>query len=227
MKILVAEDDPHILEGLEELLEEEGWSVLTAPDGQAALEAWKEKKPDAVILDIMMPRMNGYDVCRAIRAEDQALPILFLSAKSEEVDKVLGLELGADDFVSKPFGTRELMARVRAMTRRALASKKTENKGDFQAGDLVVKAGELRAYRGERAIDLGPRDVAVLRLLAQKTGEAVSREELFDRCWGLDYAGTSRTLDQHISQLRKRVEIDPRDPQLIRTVHGVGYRIDS
>ena len=224
MKILVAEDDPNILEGVRQLLEEEGWSVLAAPNGKIALELWREKKPQAVILDIMMPEVNGYEVCKAIRAVDPALPILFLSAKSEEVDKVLGLELGADDFVSKPFSTRELLARVRAVSRRAMANLNKNLDEKFEMADLRIHKNELRAYRGEEAIELSPRDMAILQLLYSKKGQAVSRDDLFDRCWGLDYAGSSRTLDQHISQLRKRIEMDPSEPKIIATVHGVGYR---
>lgn len=227
MRVLVAEDDPHIREGLVQLLETEGYECVAAADGDRALRAYADTPPDFVILDIMMPERNGYDVCREIRKTDTKTPILFLSAKSEEVDKVVGLELGADDFVSKPFGSRELMARVRAISRRVLSvSEPDESTGPFEIGDLRVVPTELRAYRGERAIDINPRDVQILRLLARNRGKVITRTDLFDKVWGASYYGTTRAMDQHISQLRKKIETDPREPRIILTVHGAGYRYE-
>jgi len=169
MKVLVAEDDPHILEGLLQLLRKEGYTANGEPNGKKALAAFEAHEPDFLILDIMMPEVNGYDVCREIRKRNEKIPILFLSAKSEEVDKVIGLELGADDFMSKPFGASELMARVRALSRRALAERKeTVEMDSFQMGDLLVLPGELRANRDDTVIDLGPRDMKILQLLFEK-----------------------------------------------------------
>ena len=228
MKILVAEDDIHIREGLVEVLEGEGYQVVAAADGEEALRLYHAEQPALLCLDIMMPGMNGYDVCKIIRKDNAAVPILFISAKSEEVDRVLGLELGADDFIGKPFGVREVVARIRAITRRALAqTQTTPESASFAMGDLDVLPNELRAKRGETIIDLGMRDMSILKLLHEKIGQVVTRDELFDRCWGLDHMPNSRTLDQHISQLRKRIEQDPKQPKIIRTVQGAGYRYDG
>lgn len=226
MRVLIAEDDPHIREGLVHLLEGEGYVCRAARDGAEALEMYRAETPDFIILDIMMPNVNGYDVCRDIRARDTKTPILFLSAKSEEVDKVLGLELGADDFVGKPFGTRELMARVRAISRRVLSVAHNSDPDAFAIGDLRVVASELRAYRDDTPIDLNPRDVDILRLLATSRGKVITRTELFEKIWGATFVGTTRAMDQHISQLRKKVEQDPAEPRIILTVHGAGYRYE-
>lgn len=226
--MLVAEDDRNIREGLVEVLQGEGYRTVAVCDGDKALEAFKEEKPDFVCLDIMMPGQNGYDVCRQIRKTDANVPIIFISAKSEEIDRVVGLELGADDFIMKPFGVREVVARIRAVTRRCMAARKPDEAcHSFRMADLEVLPGELRAKRGEEVIDLSLRDVRILKLLKQRSGQVVDRDTLFDQCWGIDYAPNSRTIDQHISQLRKRVEKDPKNPRIIKTVHGVGYRYDE
>jgi DNA-binding response OmpR family regulator len=228
MRVLVAEDDPHTRRGLVEILRCEGYQVVEAEDGLAAWEAFESLPPDFVCLDIMMPKMNGYDVCRRIRAARPAVPIVFLSAKSDEVDKVLGLELGADDFIVKPFGVKEVVARIRAITRRCFAAGQAgRSRSSFQMGDLQVYPSQLRARRGDGSIELSLRDVQILELLYRHAGEVVDRNTLFNHAWGEDYLPNSRTLDQHISQLRKRVEIDPKQPRLIRTVHGAGYRYEE
>jgi DNA-binding response OmpR family regulator len=227
MKILIAEDDPHILEGLNSLLSKEGYQVVTAENGGVALEKYSSDKPDFILLDIMMPQVNGYDVCRKIRGEDEQIPILFLSAKSEEIDRVLGLELGADDFISKPFGTRELLARIRTVSRRVLAQKpKAEQSESFFLRDVEVLPLELRARTPRGVVDLSPRDVAILRLFFEKKDQVVDRNELFNIGWGVDFIGSTRSLDQHISQLRKKIEVNPAQPEIIRTVHGAGYRYE-
>ena len=233
MKILIAEDDLHIRQGLSDLLSQEGYEIETAENGKIALELFQKQKPQFVILDIMMPEMDGYSVCREIRAVDNDIPIIFLSAKSEEIDRVIGLELGADDYISKPFGTREVVARIRAITRRYLktsaptSSASTETQVDsFKFGELEIFPNELRAKKGSVCIDLSLREVKVLQTLAKHQGEVVSRDLLFNECWGYDHMPNSRTLDQHISKLRKLIEDDPADPQLIKTVHGAGYRYE-
>jgi DNA-binding response OmpR family regulator len=223
MRVLIAEDDPVLLESLGACLAAEGFDVDAAPDGKIALEAWGRVRPDLLCLDIMMPEVDGYEVCRRVRAEDGGIPILFLSAKSEEIDVVVGLELGADDFLRKPFGTREFLARVRAALRRTNGDSHA-GRERFEMGELVIYPRELRAERGGELIDLSPREVKILALLHERRGEAVHRDELLDRCWGIDYYPESRTLDQHIAKLRKRIEADPASPQLIETVRGVGYR---
>jgi len=227
MKVLIAEDDAMTRAGLMEILEREGYLPIGAADGEEALRLYHTERPDFVCLDIMMPGLSGYDVCRKLREQDPVLPIIFISAKSEEIDKVLGLELGADDFIMKPFGVREVVARVRAVTRRyMLLQKQPEYEGSFYLGDLEVMPSELRAHRSGETYDLSLRDVCILRTLFRNRGKVVKRDQLFDTCWGQHYLPNSRSLDQHISQLRKRIERDPKSPQIIHTVHGHGYRFE-
>ncbi len=228
MRILIAEDDRNIRRGISDVLEAEGYETILAADGIEALDLLKSKSPDLVCLDIMMPRMNGYDVCREIRKQGLSIPVIFISAKSEEIDKVLGLELGADDFIVKPFGLREIVARIRAVSRRYKSGQpEIDLKASFWMASLEIVPDELRAYREGRAIDLNPRDLEILRILHEKRGQVVDRDLLFQRAWGLEHIPNSRTLDQHISQLRKRIELDPKHPTLIKTVHGAGYRFDG
>ena len=223
MRVLVADDDPVTREAVEACLTDEGFRVITAADGQQALQLYQEHQPALVCLDIMMPHLDGFEVCRRIRQKDAATPILFLSAKNEEIDVVVGLELGADDFVRKPFGKRELLARVRVALRRQARIESTDQ--SFLFGHLKVSVRELRAVseRGEE-IDLSPREMSMLSLLYQCAEQVVHRDQLLDHCWGMDYFPESRTLDQHIAKLRKKVERDPSTPQWIETVRGVGYR---
>lgn len=228
MKILIAEDDTHIGEGLCRVVEAEGYTALLAADGELALKLFHEQRPQVILLDIMMPKRDGYAVCREIRKIDDNVPIIFISAKSEEIDRVIGLELGADDYIMKPFGTREVIARIRAVTRRSLARRPTPDISveAIQMADLEVFPAQLRANRGAQQIDLSLRDVKILQHLFQQRGKVVDRDSLFNTCWGRDYFANSRTLDQHISKLRKLVEIDAKNPTIICTVHGVGYRYD-
>ena len=226
MKVLVAEDDRFTREGLVELLQGEGYDVVAAENGTEAVSSFRSQKPDFVCLDIMMPSQSGYEACRQIRSEAPDVPVIFISAKSEEVDRLVGFEVGADDFIPKPFSVREVVARVRAVARRCYAQASSPPE-QFVIGDLTVLPAELRARRGESVIDLSPRDVKILQLLADHPGKALDRNTIFNHAWGEDHFPNSRTLDQHISQLRKRVELDAKNPLLIRTVHGVGYRYDA
>ncbi|MBN2308901.1 MAG: response regulator transcription factor [Candidatus Hydrogenedentes bacterium] len=227
MRVLVAEDDAYTRDGLIEVLRREGYEVVGACDGREALELFERESPDFICLDIMMPNVDGYAVCKAIRGRNPQIPIIFLSAKSEEIDKVVGLELGADDFIMKPFGVHEVVARIRAVTRRCMAlPAAAESHAAFRLNDLEVFPAELRARRGDTAIDLSLREVRILELLHTKAGEVVGRDTFFNECWGLDYVPNSRTLDQYISQLRKRIERDPKNPAIIQTVYGVGYRYE-
>lgn len=227
MKILIAEDDVYIREGLKTLLEEEGYEILLAVDGKDALAQFSKEQPDFVLLDIMMPTMDGYSVCREIRKSNTAIPVIFISAKSEEIDRVVGLELGADDYIMKPFGTREVIARIRAVTRRCLAANpKSEISNSFMMRDLLVFPKELRARRGDKMIELSLRDITILNCLYEHPNQVVSRDQLFDCAWGRNYLPSSRTLDQHVSKLRRLIEIDPKLPDIIKTVHGVGYRYE-
>lgn len=225
MKVLIAEDDRFTREGLVELLQTEGYEVIAAIDGQHAVDLFRQHRPDFVCLDIMMPLRSGYEACRTIRDEAPLVPIIFISAKSEEMDRLAGFDVGADDFISKPFSVKEVIARVRAVARRCHAAEPNPPT-EFRMGDLTIFPAELRARRDDAIIDLSPRDVSILQLLADHPGEALDRNCIFNHAWGEDHFPNSRTLDQHISQLRKRVEADPRAPQIIRTVHGVGYRYD-
>jgi two-component system alkaline phosphatase synthesis response regulator PhoP len=220
MTILLADDDPVTLESLAASLQPEGFRTLLARDGEEALTRWKKHNPDLLCLDIMMPGMDGYEVCRRVRAADAGVPILFLSAKSEEIDVVVGLRLGADDFVRKPFGKHELIARIGSALRRTKVVKATGN--SFQIGPLRVFPAELRAQREADSMDLTPREVSILKLLHERAGQVLSRDTLLDVCWGLEYMPESRTLDQHIAKLRKKIERE--SEEIIETVRGVGYR---
>lgn len=224
MRILLAEDDPLTREAVTELLEAEGHQVRAAKDGLEALDHWRKHRAELVLLDIMMPGASGYEVCRAIRAEDRRVPVLFLSAKSEEVDVVLGLELGADDFVRKPFGKHELLARVRAVLRR---NDDPPGDEDYSFGPWRVFPKRLMAERDSQSIDLTPREAKLLALFAKRNGQVITRDELLNACWGLEYFPESRTLDQHVLNLRKKIEADPSKPVLIETVRGAGYRFPA
>ena len=227
-RILVVEDDPSILTGLVDLLSAEGFDVLQASDGIAALARWSEEKPDAVLLDVMIPEKNGYDVCREIRRADPRTPIIMLTAKGEEVDKVVGLELGADDYVVKPFGANELLARVRAVLRRARQpARGQQEERPLRFGDVTVDPRTLRGTKGGRAFDVSRREIALLRLFSSREGQALDRSTLLDEVWGVRYEGTTRTLDQHVALLRKKIEDDPAHPRHITTVHGTGYRFTA
>jgi len=221
MKILLADDDPVTLDSLQACVEPEGFTPLLARNGREAVIQWERHRPDLICLDIMMPQLDGYEVCRKVRAADSQVPVLFLSAKSEEIDVVVGLQLGADDFIRKPFGKHELLARIRAALRRVQA--RAQNSRSFAMHDLTVWPLELRAERGGVSIDLSPRESSILSLLHERTGQVVDRDTILNRCWGLDYFPESRTLDQHIAKLRKRIETDP-EREIIETVRGVGYR---
>ena len=228
MKLLIAEDDLHIRQGLATLLASEGYECIAAADGDEAWELYQQHQPDLVLLDIMMPKQDGYAVCRRIRQHNEVLPVIFISAKSEEIDQVLGLELGADDYIKKPFGSREVIARIRAVTRRSRRPLTNVTADDsFVMDDLQIRPSEFRALRGDQVIELSLRDLKILRLLFELKGKVVDRDALFNHCWGRDYFANSRTLDQHISKLRKTIELNAREPRIITTVHGVGYRFDG
>ncbi len=228
--ILVAEDDAHIREGLRDALEAEGYEVSVAADGKEAFALFRQGAYSLVILDVMMPRSSGFDVCREIRKRDGAVPILFLTAKSEEIDKVIGLELGADDYLTKPFGLRELLARVAALLRRARRGSE-EGAGSslpdlfaFGAVEVDRRRHAVRSQDGETPLTV--REMQLLEAFYLAPGETLSRNRLLDRVWGVDYYGTTRTLDQHVAQLRKKIEPCPEKPRFLHTVHGVGYRYE-
>ncbi len=226
--ILLAEDDLHIREGLVDTLEMEGYEVFPADNGREALEIYDEKKPALIVLDIMMPEVNGYEVCKKIRKSDSSTPIIMLTAKGEEIDKVLGLELGADDYVTKPFGIRELLARIAAVLRRSGNNENPEEMPEtFTFGHAVINR---RAFTGDldgASFKISKREMELLKVLHQHPGEVLTREELLRMAWDVEYGSYTRTLDQHIAQLRKKVEPDSHNPVTIITVHGVGYRYEQ
>lgn len=228
MKILIVDNNKQIRLYLQELFKTEGFTVLEASSGEECLEIYASEKPDFICLDIIMDGLSGYDVCREIRKTDSEIPIVFISTKADVIDKVTGLELGGDDYIIKPFDNHEVIARVRAIARRHYQRNEPEKISEsFMIGDLTVFPKKLIAMREEESIELSLRDVSVLHLLHQRKGEVVDRDTLLDHCWGEHIMPESRTLDWHISQLRKKVEIDPKNPEIIKTAHGIGYRYDE
>lgn len=229
IKILVAEDDENIRMGLIDTLESEGYRVTTAEDGVKAMQLFNNDSFDLVLLDVMMPEKSGYDVCRDIRALNEDVPIIMLTAKGEEIDKVVGLKLGADDYVTKPFGIHELLARIAAALRRSkreVPKKKGQNREVFIFGGFEVNPKTFKLSGRNQSIDLSERELKLIQFFHSRKGEVLSRDNILNAIWGIDYLGTTRTLDQHIAQLRKKIEIDPSTPLLITTVHGVGYRYE-
>jgi len=221
-RILVVEDDASILRGLADNLACESHDVLTATDGERACSIVREQKPDLVILDLMLPRMSGYDVCRTLRGEGVTTPILMLTARGDESDRVLGLDLGADDYLTKPFSIRELLARVRALLRRTQAAAPSIEVLHFD--DTFIDFKRYEARQADEPIEMTKKEFGVLRYLAARAGEVVTREELLDQVWGYQAMPTTRTVDNHIASLRAKLEIDPSQPRHLQTVHGVGYK---
>ena len=221
-RILVVEDDPAILRGLSETLKRESYEVLTAADGETGYRLVREKSPDLVILDLMLPKLSGYEICRKMRSDGMHTPILMLTARGDEGDRVLGLDLGADDYVSKPFSLRELMARVRALLRRARPAPPLLN--ELRVNDAVIDFRSYEAQKGGEPLEMTRREFQVLRVLASRPGEVISRSELLDQVWGLDAYPTTRTVDNHIASLRAKLESNPAEPAHILTVRGVGYK---
>lgn len=226
----MAEDDPHIRTGLTDTLESEGYQVIGADDGNEALDAFERETPDLVLLDVMMPGKSGYDVCLAIRTKDARVPVIMLTAKGEEIDKVVGLKLGADDYITKPFGIHELLARIDAVLRRAQLTKtpapEDKDKKSFAFAGFTVDPKRFKLTGSRQNFDLSKREINLLRLFAGHPGEVLDRNTILNRIWGVEYGGTTRTLDQHIAILRKKIEENPAVPAIITTVHGVGYRFE-
>ena len=232
-KILIAEDDPNIRLGLVATLESDGYAVTAASDGAQALRLFPQEKFDLVVLDIMMPKASGYDVCRDLRARGARVPVLFLTAKGEEIDKVVGLKLGADDYVTKPFGVHELLARIEALLRRGRANGSAESGGGEPALPPVFKLGAAEIDRRRFTVTISGRESALTarelklaEVFAAHPGEVLTRDALLNAVWGVGYFGTTRTLDQHVAQLRKKIGGDSAG-EAIATVHGVGYRYDK
>jgi DNA-binding response OmpR family regulator len=227
MKVLIVEDDPHILLGLEEVLKSDGFDVAVCNRGDQAIEAVRKQRPALVVLDVMLPGMSGYDICKELRAKKVATPILMLTAKGQEIDKVVGLDLGADDYVTKPFGVRELLARIHALLRRtgAGASSEAGTQAPFQIGAATIDPKTFQLKRGQVVEELTARELKLLQLFHAHAGEVLSRDRLLNEVWGYNYYGTTRTLDQVIVQLRKKLEANGEEPKHLVTVHGVGYKL--
>jgi len=220
--ILVIEDDPAIRLGLRKSLGYEGYRVLEAADGERGLEMVFERRPDLVVLDLMLPRLNGFEVCRTIRKHDRTIPILILSAKEQEVDKLMGFDLGADDYVTKPFSTRELVARVKAALRRTAPGGVEEP--IFEHRHVQVDFPGQRLLVHGQPVEVSNREFRLLRFLIENRGRVLSRDQILNQVWGYDYEGTARTIDNFINKLRSKIELDPTSPDIILTVRGVGYK---
>lgn len=219
--ILIVEDEPAMASGLRDNLEFEGYVVRIACDGEEALASAAESPPDLILLDLMLPRRNGLDVCRELRRRGLSVPIIMLTARSQETDKVVGLELGADDYVTKPFSVRELMARVHVQLRRIASEGSVEH---FRFGEIELDFKRHHAARAGRILHLTAREFDLLRYFVRRRGETVSRDELLDKVWGMGAYPLSRTVDNHIAKLRQKIERLPAEPEYLITVHGLGYK---
>jgi DNA-binding response OmpR family regulator len=227
-KILVIEDDPHILLGLEEVLRSEGYEIASCNRGDEALTAFARFQPALIVLDVMLPGLSGYDICRQLRGKKVSTPILMLTAKGQEIDKVIGLELGADDYVTKPFGVRELLARIQALLRRTgvgNAVGQVADESQFQIGTVAIDPKTFQLRRGRVVEELTAKELKLLQVFHAHVGEVLSRDRLLNEVWGYNYYGTTRTLDQVIVQLRKKLGDNGGEPKYLLTIHGVGYKL--
>ncbi len=222
-RILVIEDEAPMRMALEDILKANGYRVLTAADGQAGLDAAISESPDLVLLDVMLPKLDGLTICTELRSRDASLPVLMLTARGQVSDRVAGLDTGADDYLVKPFSTDELLARVRALLRRQ--QRAAEPPPPLQLGDVSIDFTTQTARRGADPLQLTAREFAILRLLAESRGKPVTRERFLDVVWGYTAFPTTRTVDTHMATLRAKIEPEPDKPRWIKTVHGVGYRL--
>jgi len=227
-RILIVEDDPNLLTTLKYNLVKDSYDVITAADGAQALEIARSEKPELIVLDLMLPQLSGLEVCRILRKE-MTVPIIMLTAKAEEVDKIVGLEIGADDYMTKPFSMRELLARIHALLRRAGTGPQQPavEPESIKIGDLEININRHQALYKDSPLELTPKEYDLLLFLARNKGFVFSREQLLEKVWGYDYAGSTRTVDVHIRWLRKKLEADPRNPELIMTVRGAGYKLEG
>jgi DNA-binding response OmpR family regulator len=221
-RVLIIEDDPAILRGLADNLACEPHEVLTAADGEHGYLLARTGKPDLIVLDVMLPHMSGYELCRKLRAEAVMTPIVMLTARGDEADRIVGLDLGADDYITKPFSVRELLARIRAVLRRAQVQSALP--AELRFGNVTVDFRRYEASKSGRPIDLTRKEFGLLRLLAARSGEPVTRDDLLNEVWGFAATPTTRTVDNHVASLRAKLEDNPSDPRHLFTVHGVGYK---
>ncbi len=220
--ILVIEDDPSILDGLERNLRFEGYQVLRATDGEHGLEMAIDRRPDLLILDIMLPRLNGFELLKTLRRNEIHTPVIVITAKDQEMDKIMGLDLGADDYITKPFALRELLARINAVMRRKRRYEMSDETLEF--GGVRIDFGGRSVHRGSEEVTLSDREFRLLSLLVRNAGRVLDRHKILNDIWGYDYYGTARTIDNFITRLRQKLEEDPNKPALIHTVRGVGYK---
>jgi len=229
-KVLVVDDEQSIVTLLQYNLQQSGFEVVTAYDGEEGLEKIFSEKPDIVVLDLMLPKMDGVEVCKSVRNEKNQVPILMLTAKDDEFDKVLGLELGADDYMTKPFSPREVIARIKAILRRSNTVKTVEDEKDNKEviiGKIKVLPEHFEAYRNDELLDLTPKEFELLIYLIERQGRVITREHMLNSVWNYEFAGDSRIVDVHISHLREKIEDNPKQPQYIKTVRGLGYKLES
>jgi len=220
--ILIVEDDETMLKGLRDAFEHNGFSILPAKDGESGLQLAETNEPDIIILDVMLPRMDGFEVCRALRKRGVTVPIVMLTARSEEIDKVVGLEIGADDYVTKPFSTRELLARVKAHLRRT--TEKVLSFERYEFGNVTLDFAAFKAFKNKKQIDLTSTEYSLMKVLIKHRNEVVPREKILNEVWGYDSYPSSRTVDNHVLNLRQKLEDNPQKPEYIYTIHGLGYK---
>lgn len=226
LSVLVVDDEPAFREGLRQALKQEGFVVHLAADGEEALDVWRAYHPDIVLLDVMLPRMSGIDVCRAIRAVDDT-PVIMVSARNEEIDAVVALEVGADDYVAKPYRVRELVARMRTVLRRTGGGRDPDQSTVLRVGDISLDRERHEVEIAGEPVQLPLKEFQLLSLLIENAGIVVTRQTLIDRVWGYDYVGDTKTLDVHIKRLRAKVEPSPDTPERIVTIRGLGYKLNS
>lgn len=227
-KVLVVDDEQSIVTLLKYNIEQAGYQVIVAYDGVQALEKVNEEKPDLVVLDVMLPEMDGIEVCKTIRSDKNQVPILMLTAKDDEFDRVLGLELGADDYMTKPFSPREVVARVKAILRRVsqIESSQLDEDEDIILGSIRIRPDYFEVYRNDELLELTPKEFELLLYLIERQGRVITREHMLNSVWNYEFAGDSRIVDVHISHLRDKLEENPKQPQFIKTVRGLGYKLE-
>ena len=220
-KVLIVEDEPDMLLGLRDNCEYEGYEVVVASDGESGIQQTLQTRPDIILLDVMLPKLSGLDVCRHLRKKGIETPIIMLTARGQEMDKVIGLEVGADDYVTKPFGVKELLARVRAHLRRTNSANSIR---EYRFDDIELNFRTYEATKSGKAVELSPREFDTLKYLIVHEGEVVTRDQLLENVWGYNAFPLTRTVDNHIAKLRHKLELSPSDPRHILTIHRVGYK---
>ncbi|TVR16511.1 MAG: DNA-binding response regulator [Balneolaceae bacterium] len=225
-KILIVEDEPSLVFTLKDTLEAENYEVVVVSDGAEAVDTVKETDPDLMILDLMLPNISGYDICKEVRDLKYSFPIIMLTARDQEIDKVTGLNIGADDYMTKPFGVKELLARIKARLRRANAYAKSGPAEILKLGEVKIDFNESKVYKpGDVEEDLSTREVEIIEYLLANSNKPISRDNLLEKVWRYEYSTNTRTVDVHISKLRAKIEVNPDDPRYLVTLHGVGYML--